>query len=414
MKKTVKGVLAILSATILSATGVSAQTIGNEAFPQLNGGFLDFNIGGQGQKIRLGGYLQAKGYYRDIKDENSEQGFDVGHAMVSLEGSFLRNKVGFFLQADFAESYPLSDAWISFTPWRQLRITAGQKQTFTNSSQMLMLEQGLAFGERSMMDRSFSRSGRELGLFVESRLPVGKTGFDLGVAVTTGDGRNSFGSNSTDTDKGGLKYGGRVSFYPLGFFANGNERVFTDFVREKTPKLAIGGAYSYNDGTSNAVGEGHSDFAMYDKDGKEKLPDYQKISADILLKWNGFSFLAEYTNAVGAGLKGLYTEANGKTMLQPRQIADYLAIGNGYNFQTGYITPSAWAFDVAYSKVKPEWKETEASVLKDCDNVMVGVSKFFLRNNLKLQLAGSYTDYSKMSGAGSRSMEVMLNVHLVL
>ena len=57
---------------------------------------------------------------------------------------------------------------------------------------------GLAFGEHSLMDRTFSRTGRELGLFVESRLSLGKLGFDLGAAVTSGDGRNSFGSSSTD------------------------------------------------------------------------------------------------------------------------------------------------------------------------------------------------------------------------
>ena len=84
------------------------------------------------KKLRFGGYLQGSGYYTDIKNAESEYGFDIDHAYLSLEGSFLNEKLGFFLQADFADSYPLLDAWVSYAPWKQLKISAGQKQTFTN------------------------------------------------------------------------------------------------------------------------------------------------------------------------------------------------------------------------------------------------------------------------------------------
>ena len=318
-----------------------------------------------------------------------------------------------FLQADFADSYPLLDAWVSYAPWKQLKISAGQKQTFTNTRQMMMLDQGLAFGEHSLMDRTFSRTGRELGLFVESRLSLGKLGFDLGAAVTSGDGRNSFGSSSTDPDLGGLKYGGRVTVYPLGFFTSGNELVFNDFIREKSPKLAIGVAYSYNVGASNMVGEGHNDFQMYDKEGAADYPDYRKLSADLLFKWNGFSLLAEYVNATANGLNGLYVEKDEGAKLKPRQIANYLALGNGLNVQAGYLFRKLWALDVAYSKVNPEWKETGQSVLREADNITFGASKYFNNNTFKLQLAGSYTSYNQLVGAGSKEFQVKLNLHIL-
>ena len=377
MKKIIIGVF-----SLILATGLYAQTIGNEAFPQLKDGLLDLNLRAPGQKLRFGGYLQGSGYYTDIKNAESEYGFDIDHAYLSLEGSFLNEKLGFFLQADFADSYPLLDAWVSYAPWKQLKISAGQKQTFTNTRQMMMLDQGLAFGEHSLMDRTFSRTGRELGLFVESRLSLGKLGFDLGAAVTSGDGRNSFGSSSTDPDLGGLKYGGRVTVYPLGFFTSGNELVFNDFIREKSPKLAIGAAYSYNVGASNMVGEGHNDFQMYDKEGAN-------------------------------GLNGLYVEKDEGAKLKPRQIANYLALGNGLNVQAGYLFRKLWALDVAYSKVNPEWKETGQSVLREADNITFGASKYFNNNTFKLQLAGSYTSYNQLVGAGSKEFQVKLNLHIL-
>ncbi|MCS3332599.1 hypothetical protein NXU97_01475 [Bacteroides xylanisolvens] len=128
MKKIIIGVF-----SLILATGLYAQTIGNEAFPQLKDGLLDLNLRAPGQKLRFGGYLQGSGYYTDIKNAESEYGFDIDHAYLSLEGSFLNEKLGFFLQADFADSYPLLDAWVSYAPWKQLKISAGQKQTFTNT-----------------------------------------------------------------------------------------------------------------------------------------------------------------------------------------------------------------------------------------------------------------------------------------
>lgn len=404
----------ILGAMLLiSAAGLKAQTIGNEALPQLKDGLLDLKLGDPGQKLRFGGFLQIEGYWRDVRNDDSEYGFDIDHAFLSLEGSFLHGKLGFFIQADFADSYPLLDAWVCYAPWRQLRITAGQKQTFTGTRQMMFLDQGLAFGRHTLLERTFFDTGRELGLFVESRLLWGSVGFDLGVAVTSGDGRNSFGSSSSDPDKGGLKYGGRASIYPLGFFKRGNEMFFNDFARESEPRLAIGGAFSYNCGVSNAKGEGHGDFTLYDSSGHPDYPDYRKLSADVLFKWNGFSFLAEYENATATHLDGLYTSTSAASKLRPRQIADYLALGDGFNLQAGYLFRSLWAVDVAYDKVIPEWAETESSVVRNADCITAGVSKYFRNNTFKIQLTGSYLSYGKTSLPQDAEVRVQLMLHLL-
>lgn len=398
------------------AVGTSAQTIGNEAYPQLNRGLLDFNLSkdgsDNGNKIRFGGFFDATAYHTEVKNADALNGFDVTHADLSVEGRLLNGRLGFFLQADFATSDPLLDAWVSYMPIKGLKITAGQKQTITDTRQMMMLDQGQAFADRSFVSRSFFKSGREIGLFVEHRLPVGNTGFDLGVSVTSGDGRNSFGSSSTDPDCGGLKYGGRVSFYPLGFFSPGNELVFGDFARESTPKLAVGGAFSYNRGASNRVGEGHGEFTMYDEKGDVRYPDYRRISADILFKWQGFSLLADYVNTTATSLNRLYLDPNGGTKLQPRQIADYLVLGNGFDIQVGYLFSGMWAIDAAYSMVRPEWEEA-SDLLRQADNIEAGISKYFAGNSVKLQLATEYTRYKQVFGDNYKDFTVRFNLQLI-
>lgn len=401
---------------LLAGTVAVAQTIGNEAYPQLNGSLLDFNLSKKesdnGNKIRIGGFLDVSAYHTEVKNANSENGFDITHADLSVEGNLLNNKLGFFLQADFANSDPLLDAWVAYRPVKNLKISIGQKQSITDTRQMLMLDQGQAFNERSFVSRTFFKTGRELGIFIEERIPIRNVGFDIGVAVTSGDGRNSFGSSSTDSDCGGLKYGGRISFYPLGFFAPGNENVFNDFARESSPKLSIGGAFSYNDGTSSPVGEGHGDFTLYNGKGEKSYPDYRRISADILFKWNGFSLLADYINTSGTSLNDLYLDPDGVSKLQPRQIADYLALGNGFDIQAGYVFPKMWALDASYSMVRPEWDE-KTSVVKRADNIEAGVSKYFVGNSIKLQLATEYTHYKHSFGEPYKNFTVKFNLQLV-
>ena len=189
---------------------------------------------------------------------------------------------------------------------------------------------------------------------------------------------------------GGLKYGGRLDVLPLGEFKSGNDGVGADFVREESPKLLVGGAMSYNDGASNKVSEGHGDFVLYDKDGNSKFPALRKIAADLLFKWQGWSIMAEYVNASATDLKGIYTKSTGDHPLQPEEIANYLNLGNGYNVQVGYLLKSGWGFDARFSKVKPEFEETETSPLWETNEYAVSVAKYFINNRLMCQGAFTY------------------------
>jgi phosphate-selective porin O and P len=396
--------------TLLSVTAAVAQDNKNTAKFELGKG-LDINLNNGEYNFNLNGFIQVYGAYRNEKDGEDESVFGVKNAFFGFKGGALYNKFTFMLELNFADSNPLMDAWAAYNWKDYLTISAGQKQTFTNNREMMMHEKGLSMAERSIVSQYFSGTGRELGLFFESRFHIGKVGLKPSIAITTGDGRNSFGSSSIDVDMGGLKYGGRLDVLPLGEFKSGNDAVGADFAREATPKLLIGGAMSYNDGASNKVGEGHGDFILYDKDGDTQLPALRKIAADLLFKWQGLSVMAEYVNTSGTDLKGIYTKSTGDLPLQPEEIANYLSIGNGYNVQVGYILKNGWAFDARYSKVKPEFKETAKSVFLETDEYAVSVAKYFIDNRLMCQGAFTYLKNPNLKTANEKlSAELSLQI----
>ncbi|MBB4036806.1 hypothetical protein GGR21_002719 [Dysgonomonas hofstadii] len=384
----------IICISVLISGGIFAQgkshgkadfRLGNGLDIQLNDGDYTFN---------LGGFIQAGAQY--LKDEGSkaENRFDIKYGYLSLAGNAKKEKVSFLLQLDFADSKPLLDAWIAYKPIKFLTISAGQKQTFTNNREMTFLENRLSMVDRSIMSRNLASTGRELGLFLESEFMLGNVGILPQFAVTTGDGRNSFGSSSTDVDKGGLKYGGRFDIAPLGMFTPGNDKIGADLAHEKSPKVKVGVAGSYNSGVSNAFGEGHGDFALYTAEGKEKLPDYRKLYADIMFKFQGFSLLGEYGNTSATRIKGLHTATNGTGELLPGDISSFLYLGDSYNIQMGYALRNGFALDLRYTKIKPEYEDSE-SVLKDVSAYDVTLTKYFVDNRLKIQGGFSYLDYKK-------------------
>ena len=58
--------------------------------------------------------------------------------------------------------------------------------------------------------------------------------------------------------------------------------------------------------------------------------------------------------------------------------------------QVGYLLKSGWGFDARFSKVKPEFKETETSPLWETNEYAVSVAKYFIDNRLMCQGAFTY------------------------
>jgi hypothetical protein len=388
--------------TIFITTFITAQESSQNKsdFDFGNGVSLSFEDGDY--NFSMNGYIKPTYVYNEMTsivdggtiNEFNRQ-FKSKNSVLEISGNAKKEKVSFSIRMDYSLSNPLLEAWVGYHPSKSVNVYFGQKNSFLNNREMIFNEDILQFTDRSLLSQNHTNSyGQEFGLFIETTF--GEE-FILSpkFAVTSGDGRNSFGEDSRDSDLGGVKFGARLDLYPFGNFSEGNEGS-VDLVGEQKLIMELGFAYSKNIGTSHRTGNGHGDIMFYDADGNNNLPDYEKIFVDLLLKYKGFSFLAEYADAAASGLNQTYTDTF--NLLIPQQISEYLVLGSSYNFQLGYIFQNDIGFDFRYEFSKPEFTNEinnsyENSILQDFENMSFGISKYFDNNNLKIQVGVSSIKY---------------------
>lgn len=378
----------------------------NKASFNLGSG-LDFSFNEGNYHFNMGGFIQPNYQSTKMSGIDADNSFNSKRTFLQFSGNAKKEKVSFFIQLDYSSTDPLMDAWVAYHPTEKITVSFGQKQTFVNNREMTFREDRLQFNDRSFLSQNFSNTGREFGVFVESKFGD-KFGIVPMIALTSGDGRNSFGTDSRDSDLGGLKFGGRLDLYPLGYFKDGNDLTSPDLGREDALKMVVGFAGSMNKGASSASGEGHGDFLLYDADGANNLPDYNQLYMDILMKYRGFSFLAEYVNSNASNLDLVFTDANASQLLAPTQISQFLVLGDSFNLQTGYVTESGYSFDVRYENMNPEFENQTASILQDTSAFTIGLSKYFKGNALKLQT--SYSNINAALGNDVSTFQILMQI----
>jgi len=371
------------------------------------GGGLNFSLNDGNYQFNLGGFIQPS--YSTTKTDglDRENTYNSRRSYLQFSGNAVKEKVSFFLQLDYSLPEPLLDAWLAYKPFEYVTITFGQKQSFLNNREMMYREDRLQFTNRSFLSNNFSNTGREMGVFISSKFGD-SFGISPMVAVTSGDGRNSFGATSRDADLGGIKYGGRLDLYPLGYFKDGNDLTSTDLLHEDKLKFVLGAAASKNIGASNATGEGHGNYILYDVNGLNNYPDYAQIYADILVKYQGFSLLAEYVNASASNIDIAYTDVAATTILAPTQISQFLALGDSFNLQAGYVTLGGLSFDVRYENTNPEFINNINSIIQKGNAFTFGLSKYFVGNSLKLQT--SYTSVNPNNSLKTNQFDVLFQI----
>jgi hypothetical protein len=370
---------------------------------------LQFSINQGDYRFKISGLIQPNYAFLKADNVNAASRINSKRTYLTFSGKAMKEKVSFLVTTDFSAPIPLLDAYITYHLSHRLMVSAGQRRTFTNNRELTFEENNIQFTNRGNSTTQFTNSGREFGLFLE-----GKIGTSMVLvpqaAVTSGDGANSFGVNSTDYDYGGIKYGGRLDFYPLGMFKQGNNGFAADLGRERSPKFVVGGSGSINQGASNNKGEGHGQFLFYTKEKDIKLPEQRKIHADILFKFRGFSVLGEYVNVSAAGLQGLFRDSTGATSakLLPTQISQFMVLGNAWNVQAGYVTKGGYGISARYENIDAEFGTGTGSILSDAKVYTAGLAKYINGNNLKIQ--ADYTQVRYPTGIRSHTAELLLQI----
>lgn len=401
-------------------------TIGDANFEKNNkynfslGSGIQFSFDNDRHVFGIGGMIQSRYLHENLLNLSSEplNYYGIKRSYFNMNGKLNNGLFTFLIQTNFSESFPLLDAWAGYHPNKNISMYFGQKLSPLNNFSMQIMEYDLQFASRNYLSQNFSNYGREFGFFVESKFTFGEIGIKPILALTSGDGINSFGENSLDSDNGGFKYGGRLNIYPMGFFKTNNEYIGHDLFKENNLKFMIGAASSLNIGASHKVGEGHynqnliSDgtFMFYDDSTSEKrLPNYLKNNIDVLAKFKGFNFLIEYVNTAAYNLQGTSINTSG-TLLDTTQISEYLVLGNAYNFQIGYLFENYLSIDIRWGQSFKEFSFNDNSILKNYDNMAFGISKYFSNRAVKTQLMGRYLNFYENTELNQLSIEILFQI----
>lgn len=170
----------------------------------------------------------------------------------------------------------------------------------------------------------------------------------------------------------GLTYTGRFELLPLGMFQDYSEG---DFERSRRPKLSLGIAYAFGDRDHQTRQIAGTTFA----DGGTM--NAHNITADVVLKWAGVSFLGDFY------LRRGWRNPGGLTDMTTGDLIPVQAVRNGYGWtaQAGVLLPRT-RFEMVgrYAGVRPS--RTLTTSLARLDEAGGGLNYYFLRHALKLQL----------------------------
>lgn len=235
----------------------------------------------------------------------------------------------------------------------------------------------LQFADRSLVNANFNVD-RDFGIKAYYSPNIGNVPIRIKGAISTGEGRVA---NATDN---GLAYTGRAELLPLGEFTNGGDYFEGDLEHEETPKLALGGGYSFNDRTTRTGGQ----TGIY-----LHRPLTLKTSFfDAIFKYAGWAYQVEY----------MKRDVDNPITTNDEGDVAYGFKGYGVNQQLSYLISDKEGYEIAgrYTFIKPH--EDIVDFERQTEVLELGLTKYFRAHRLKLQLN---TSYNVKDGAYSTSYD---------
>lgn len=399
----------ILTCFILASFCLRAQEVKIDAYSFGEGINLSSK---EGHHLKINSFIQPtfESKFNTAGDEEAQNRFRMRRARVRIDGETANKKFSYRFQFDltgngeFEEQNGqfLNDAVVTYAFKKNWNLSFGQRATYTDNRELLMLSNTLQLVDRSRLTSAFA-SIREFGFFIDGRIKTGKTSYIKPYFVVT----NGDGGNVMNNDYGGLKVGGRVDYLPFGLFTNMGQFRQGDIVRELTPKLVIGANFSHNYGMSSRRGR-ESGAILYLNDLNDVvLPNFTKFGADFLFKYKGFSMVGEFVKTAASVPEEITKRIRedgsiattflvGTVNNVENYVKNRMMLGLGYNLQMGYILKSGFSIDARYTHLKAD----EFSFLNNAtfysrpNHYTIGLSKYLGRNyGAKIQ-----TDFTFVQG----------------
>lgn len=261
----------------------------------------------------------------------------------------------------------IRDAIVYFMPNSSWNIGFGQTKVKTNRARVNS-SSALQFVDRSIVNSEFG-GDRDMGFFGEYYYgDYDSFALAAKASVTLGEGRNW---NTSSAGAGGFAYTGRLEFYPMGRFHGKGEYIEGDLDREETPKLMLGIGYTFNDNARRV--QGWKGAVMSGNETRDIASYY----ADMVLKYKGFAFAADYL--------GRYTPQS--PLLSDGQ---HIYTGSGLNLQSSYLFDGKWEVAIRNSTMFPDREIRSLEGYGRWNQSTVGVTRYIIGHSLKVQLDVSY------------------------
>lgn len=266
------------------------------------------------------------------------------------------------------------DAIVYYRPTPDWNLGFGQTKLKANRAR-INSSSALQFVDRSIVNSEFG-GDRDFGFFGEYHYGS-YDGFALAAlaSVTLGEGRNW---NSTATD--GFDYTGRLELFPFGRFHSKGEYTEGDTYYEESVRLMVAGGYSFN---HNAIlSQGFKGDLL--PDGSSR--DLGSYYADIVLKYRGFAFNADY---MGRHLFG------NESPLFPGSDT-FIYTGSGVNAQFSYLFDGKWEIAARNSTMFPDSRIHSLLGYSLWNQTTLGVTRYIIGHSLKVQLDVSYNHLDRL------------------
>lgn len=264
--------------------------------------------------------VQLRGTVTAPPEGPAQTDLSVRTLRLIVSGHAFSPDVRYYLQlalapADYeaGQPSPLFDVWAQFARFRDAQLRVGQFFVPFDRARTIR-EAALQFTDRQLVVGELNLD-RDAGVELSSRDFLGLGGrLQYALGLFSGEGRNRAGGEA------GFLYVARLQVSPLGGF---DDNVEGDIDRRASPRLAVGVAGAWNQGTvrsRSTLGPtlAHGPF------------DYLHAAADLHFKWRGVSLLGEFLWRRASEPNHAYTEAGNARMEWSRS-------GYGYFAQLGVM-----------------------------------------------------------------------------
>lgn len=334
---------------------------------------LQFIAADSSFSVKMNGRIQSlySGTYSvDEKDYNDNM--QIRRARLKFEGFAVSPKIQYKLElglsnGDIGNVLPQTnntanvvlDALVKYNFAKGFDVIFGQTKLPGNRERVIS-SQKMQFVDRSLLNSRYNID-RDMGVQVAHESEHGGTVLRQIASISMGEGRNI-----TTGNVGGYDYTGRFEVLPFGEFSGDGDYFGADLKREKTPKLALGLTYDFNDRASRQGGQLGSFF--------DQQRDLKTLFADAMFKFNGLSVMVEYADKRTNGSPVVEADIDG-------DVSKAFYTGKGYNVQAGYLFRNNFELAGRYTLINPERVTQRA----DQTQYTLGLSRYVSEHTVKFQ-----------------------------